>query len=833
MTESSNRHTGKTSRNLHPEQARFALLQALAQTGFLSDDPLAHLQWKIKSDESILEEVLVRVKNALRGVKKILQAANQASKAAAAAVKAAEVARVAAKKSGSSSAKSTLKKAEAKAAKARVAVDLAVEKATAEVELSFAGIKHRVGEGSDDLKKNETESYEDYFQRVYTSYFKKLFNDAKSNAAKIDFKRAVALYGAVPDERQLLGAFLLLFAQPTSDRSPCFSRANAEEALRHPDVLFEDVDCNRLKKIMRDTSAFVREFHGLNQTPGMVGASKECGEAKKFVGTYLRREHVPQAGQKTLKPGKVGFREVIAMADRPALTSAAISGPHLLSNSKVGAIDPMALTRLGVVARCFPNAKIEVVQQVAQECNDVLLERLSKQCKASPNVALSVLGMFHMEMAASALKKGSDACAALKATVKKLLETAIGPYPPLAADATSAERLTQTAMEAGFVPLLRDCQSKEASLRRRLSDLIENNKESEFKALIRELLDANRDFDTKGHQRVGELLLQGQGAASTSQESYQDFLWRFLVRESELSVDSPPRSSFPPRSSLWANAYALLPFFLPLLVALQSEFVGSFELHRILLFVFENVEQLTALNVPILLKSARTFFKTLTSAEEQEILDLEADKDAQWRLLSCIFRPFQCRVDFRGWSPARICLSAFILWVVYCTAHPLAALGTVDYAFNFALGFKPVQFAASTIAKGSASALKRTATSLHGAMEQAKKRRVELADPPSREQPILAENRKRSADVDHVPSKRQRVELVAQEPPIARGVVGLVAGADAVHENIGRGDDANLPRESHDQHPSPQPHPVVQTANSLFAKLKSFGSYLSRRSSPR
>jgi len=697
--------------------------------------------------------------------------------------------KAAARASGTSGARAAAKKAEAKAAQA-------ASKAVP----TFERLARHFGESDGALTQT---SYRDYFRR--------LLNDATRADAKVDLKRAVALYGAVPDERQLLGAFLLLFAQPGSaDR---FARADAERALRDEARLLREADCARLKALLKQAADALRAFHGANQTPNMVGASKDkregCQGAKAFLEAYLSRTHRAQAGQQRA----YGAGWVIEQVDA-------------LGDSKLLAADPMALTRLGVVARCFPSADLEAIRQTAVQCNGELLARLAKECEAAPDAAAAKLALFHTELAASALKRGdAQACAALQSTVKALLETTLDPAPPLDAAAGPAERSVEAAMELGLVPAVRDCQKNEAQLRRDLAALLEQKNREGFEAKVRVLMEQNPHFDPTSHLVVGNYLVHGAGERTKLTEPYEGFLWRFLTT-SESPAEAPPRPPSQPQpgtsaAAKVANLYALLPFFMPFLLQGGMVFFDNDVLTELNLFLFENVELLASWNLPLLLRSGRAFFKTLTGEDEEAIARLAESKEEQWHLLNCLRRPAQCKAHLAGWSLARVALSLVVLYGVYVNMHPLASLNTLDLLAKWTLGVRPLQAAASAMARASAAVLKRASASLQGGVvDQAKRRRVEAAAAP----PPLPEGRKRGPEVevdegagDDRRHKRPRTEE-APPPPRAHGLVGLVAGEGAPQAS------------SHAEKSAPPSHPVAQAASGLFDRLKALRTYFSRRS---
>jgi hypothetical protein len=757
-----------SSSHWHPEQARFAVLEALATEGLLSGSALAHLKWKQQSDKEILKDV----------------AAN-------------------------------LKRLKGKNPKAKTASSMLKEKITK--------LQQRFGLA----EKNGTGSFQEYVEG--------LLRDASDVDAKMERSRALALYAAVPDERQLLAAFLLLFSLSDAPRS----RREAEEALRNYDALLQKVDCQRLQKLLRETSSFVASSYGRNQTPGMVAAAKKCEDAKGFLRKYLTRTHVSQSGQHA----SYGAGSVIATAD----------------SARGGDSDPMSLLRVGVVARCFPTDSLETVRQKAEVCNDVLLDELRKQCEASPGLAYSLLGMFHFELAASALKREDDDAARsqLLDGVKKFLETTVDPAPPLGGTASAAEKLLEKGFELGLVPLLRDCKTKEKELRKRLAGFLEQNDKRAFEKDIVDLLRRNPYFNARIRRSVGESFLNVEGAAAfqkPNRESYEAFLWRFFKERVTRapptsaslsptpSIPSPlspspsspmslppspstplslppspstprPRSPLPGpisphiRTSLAENVYALLPFLLPLVLHSGRALDVSDALDQMVLFIFENVQQLTSLNLPLLFSSGKVFFKALTDEETEEIRRLAENREEQWHLLNCLCRPFQCKVKLAGWSLAKTSLAFFVLWACWLQLHPVSYLQTVDFAFDLALGVRPVLAATSAVAHGAGSALKRAAELVQG---DRKKRRVDAPlVPPAGS--VAEGDRKRGAEEAGGRNKRQRL--------------GEAEGVEAAREP-----QAAIAEKKEGSTPV---HHVARAANSIFEGIRGFGASLWRRSAVR
>jgi hypothetical protein len=381
-------------------------------------------------------------------------------------------------------------------------------------------------------------------------YLRRIFKDAADADAKIDLERAIGLYGATEDNRQLLAAFLLLFSGLVEGKTDArFSRRDAEGVLTnevavmaHVSALAKQSNCGnpeikKLMKLMEKTSSAIFRTHGRNRTRGLSTKNKtECGSAITHVSKYLKG-----AGWDEFENRSFGADVAVQEA-----TKVTRENGSLVEDGKM-----VPLTRLGVVARVFRSKDLAEIRSKAAQSNASLMKELFEECLKQPNApawALASMSLIDPDLnAATAIKYstklsqmkpkqknmyGADqghACNTLMDTVLMLLQTASDPPPKLQKNASLEENKVHAALSLALVPFLRDSVEVEAKQRKELALLL--NDESKFKEKIRELLSENKYFDRKTQRVLGELSLKHIRARSQTHESnYEVFLWDFLSK---------------------------------------------------------------------------------------------------------------------------------------------------------------------------------------------------------------------------------------------------------------------------------------------------------------
>lgn len=381
-------------------------------------------------------------------------------------------------------------------------------------------------------------------------YIRRIFKDAADADARIDLERAIGLYGATEDNRQLLAAFLLLFSGLVEGKTDArFSRRDAEGVLTNEvavmayvSALAKQSNCGnpeikKLMKLMEKTSSAIFRTHGRNRTRGLSTKNKtECGSAITHVSKYLKG-----AGWDEFENRSFGADVAVQEA-----TKGTRENGSLVEDGKMA-----PLTRLGVVARVFRSKDLAKIRNKAAQSNASLMKELFEECLKQPNApawALASMNLIDPDLNATTAIKYSIKLSQMKPTQKKqygvdqghacntfmdtvlmLLQTASDPPPKLQKNASLEENKVQAALSLALVPFLRDSMEVEAKQRKELALLLKD--ESKFKERIRELLSENKYFDRKTQRVVGELSLKHLRARSQTHESnYEVFLWDFLSK---------------------------------------------------------------------------------------------------------------------------------------------------------------------------------------------------------------------------------------------------------------------------------------------------------------
>jgi hypothetical protein len=397
----------------------------------------------------------------------------------------------------------------------------------------------------------------------FMKYLTKLFEDVEDDKARIDLHRAIALYSGHGVNRQMLAAFLLLFAGIVPGASgDTFSRSDAKNVVNDRERIASSLrsfctgsgarKMTKLMKLMVQASNFINSVEGRNQAPHL-GTSKTCFEAVDTIKAYLSGK----SSWEMVKGNAWEKENTIKAADQ--LSSTQKNMANVVQTTGTPA-DIVPMTRLGVVARVFSSTLPEAVK-LAEESNHVILTKLALMCaKYGSNWALSSLHSLDPSLNALKLKKDSKdehekavdlntSCNYFIDAVKRLLETAFDPPPKLLPDATREEKRVQAALELLLFPYPRDCVAVETKRRTEFADLLRNERRDDFVRKIDVQLNVEgpkKSLFLKYYRNLGELSLTLAHAPPIDKDkSYAEFLWYFLhtVQFRELSVRGTKRKA--------------------------------------------------------------------------------------------------------------------------------------------------------------------------------------------------------------------------------------------------------------------------------------------------
>lgn len=400
-------------------------------------------------------------------------------------------------------------------------------------------------------------------KKDFMKYLTKLFEDVDDSEAKIDLHRAIALYSGHGVNRQMLAAFLLLFAGiVTGTSGDSFSRNDAMNVINDKERILSSLrsfctgskarNMTKLMKLMVQASKFIVSVEGRNQAPHL-GTSKNCFEAVHTIKAYLSGKSSWERVEGNAWEGE----NTVKAADQLSSTQKNIA--NVVQTTGIPA-DVVPMTRLGVVARVFLSTLPEAVK-LAEESNHVVLTKLTLMCaKYGSNWALSSMHSLDPSFNALKLKKDlkdahenavdlNTSCNYFIDAVKRLLETVFDPPPKLMPDATQEEKRVQAALELLLLPYPRDCVTVETKRRTELADLLRNGRRDEFIRKIDVKLDDKGSMKLlfeRYYRNLGELSLTLVHAPHIDEDkSYAEFLWHFLhtMKFRELSVGGAKRKT--------------------------------------------------------------------------------------------------------------------------------------------------------------------------------------------------------------------------------------------------------------------------------------------------
>ena len=400
-------------------------------------------------------------------------------------------------------------------------------------------------------------------KKDFMKYLTKLFEDIDDGKAKIDLRRAIALYSGHGVNPQMLAAFLLLFAGIIPGTSgDSFSRNDAVNVINDKERILSSLrsfctgsgarKMTQLMKLMVQAAEFIDSVEGRNQAPHL-GTSKTCFAAIDVIKAYLSGK----SSWEMVKGNAWEGENTIKAADQLSSTQKNIANVAQMTGIPA---DVVPMTRLGVVARVFLSTLPEAVK-LAEESNHVILTKLTLMCaKYGSNWALSSMHSLDPSLNALKLKKDSKdkhehavdlnkSCNYFIDAVKRLLETAFDPPPKLMHDATQEEKRVQAALELLLFPYPRDCIAVETKRRTELADLLRNGRRDEFMRKIDVELDLKgpmKSLFESYYRNLGELSLTLAHAPNIDKDkSYAEFLWYFLhtMTFRKLSVDGTKRKA--------------------------------------------------------------------------------------------------------------------------------------------------------------------------------------------------------------------------------------------------------------------------------------------------
>lgn len=400
-------------------------------------------------------------------------------------------------------------------------------------------------------------------QNDFMMYLTKLFADVEDAEAKINLRRAISLYSGHGGNRQLMAAFLLLFAGVIPGTSgDTFSRNDAKKVVDKREKITSSLrglctgsgatKMTKLMKLMKEASKFIASVKGQPQAPHL-GTSKNCFEAVDTIKQYLSGK----SSWEMVKGNAWEGENTIKAADEMSLPQKNATKVAQMTGIPT---DFVPMTRLGVVARVFLYTLPKAVQMAKKTNYDILMELTLMCAKLGSEWALS--SMHSLDPALNALESMKDSkneyeksvdlnesCNYYIGTVKHLLETAFDPPPMLTDDAKEEEKRVQAALELLLFPYPRDCVDVETKRRTEFADLLRSGKQNEFISKINKQLDAmfmsklslkttqveldamrlkKSNFE-KYYRQLGELSLTLAHAPHIDKEkTYAEFLWYFL-----------------------------------------------------------------------------------------------------------------------------------------------------------------------------------------------------------------------------------------------------------------------------------------------------------------